>query len=204
MEKLTIDTFKVMMNNALQNITERADEFSKLDAIAGDGDHGTAIVAALKAVTKAGESGTEFKTMLTDMAFGAMQEACGSTSTLIGAFFLGLSDGAAGEELDAAQVKAMFAAGLANVQKQTQAKAGDKTMMDALIPAVETMQKSEGDIKTIMHNGAEAALNGAQKTIDMQANFGRARNLGERSVGHADPGASSWACMFDSFAKALV
>ncbi len=204
MEKLTIDSFKSMMNNALQNITERADDFSKLDAVAGDGDHGTAIVAALKAVTKAGENGVEFKAMLTDMAFGAMQEACGSTSTLIGAFFLGLSDGAEGTELEANQVKAMFVAGLANVQKQTQAKVGDKTMMDALIPAVEAIQAAEGDVKAIIEAGANAAQEGANKTIDMQANFGRARNLGERSIGHADPGASSWACMFASFAEVLA
>ncbi|WP_430810120.1 MULTISPECIES: DAK2 domain-containing protein [unclassified Carboxylicivirga] len=204
MEKLTIDTFKSMVNNALQNITDRADELSKLDAIAGDGDHGTAIVAALNAVKKASESGKEFKAMLTDMAFSAMQEACGSTSTLIGAFFLGLSDGAEGAELEASQVKTMFAAGLTNVQKQTQAKVGDKTMMDALIPAVKSIQAAEGDVKAIIESGAKAAQEGAKKTVDMQAAFGRARNLGERSIGHADPGATSWACMFASFAETLA
>ena len=119
-------------------------------------------------------------------------------------FFLGMSDHASGTELDAAGVKAMFAGGLANVQKQTKAQKGDKTMMDALIPAVEAIQAcSSDDIKEILEAGAKAALAGAASTVEMKANFGRARNYGERSVGYADSGATSWSCMFESFAQAL-
>jgi dihydroxyacetone kinase-like protein len=135
------------------------------------------------------------------MAFGAMQESCGSTSTLIGAFFLGMSDVVEGEEIDSDQMKAMFAAGLANVQKQTKAKVGDKTMMDSLVPAVEEIQKTDGSISDILSKAAESAQKGADSTENLKANFGRARNLGERSVGSIDPGAASWACMFKSFAQ---
>ena len=99
----------------------------------------------------------------------------------------------------------MFAGGLAGVKKQTKAQRGDKTMMDALIPAVEAIQATNSsDIKMLMAAGAEAALKGAAGTVDMKANFGRARNYGERSIGYADSGASSWSCMFDAFAKALL
>ena len=203
MEKLTIDAFKSMMNLAQTNITTRSEEFSKLDAIAGDGDHGTAIVAALNAIIKAGKNGEEFSEMLGNMAFGAMEESCGSTSTLMGAFFMGMAEAAKGNELDTNEVKDMFRSGLAVLQLQTKAKVGDKTMMDALIPAVEAIESAEGDVVGILNKGAEAALAGAEKTIEMKANFGRARNLGERSVGSADPGAVSWACMFESFSKAI-
>ena len=138
------------------------------------------------------------------MGFGVMLETSGSTSTLLGAFFLGMSDSAAGTELDAEGVKKMFAGGLANVQKQTKAQPGDKTMMDALVPAIEAIQACESDdIKEIMTAGANAALEGAKKTVDMKANFGRARNYGERSIGYADSGATSWSCMLASFAEAL-
>ena len=90
------------------------------------------------------------------------------------------------------------------VRKQTKAKQGDKTMMDALIPAVEAIQACDSaDVKAILTAGAEAAVKGAEATKDMKANFGRARNYGERSIGYADSGASSWSCMFDAFAKAL-
>ena len=145
MKQLTIEAFKAMLDNALKQIKAREEEFSKLDAVIGDGDHGTAIVAAMTAVNKSAQSGTEFKQMLGDMGMDVMMEVSGSTSTLLGAFFLGMSDHAEGTELDAAGVKVMFAGGLANVQQQTQAKRGDKTMMDALIPAVEAMQACTSD-----------------------------------------------------------
>ena len=138
------------------------------------------------------------------MGFGVMLETSGSTSTLLGAFFLGMSDCAEGTELDAEGVKKMFAGGLANVRKQTKAQPGDKTMMDALVPAVEAIQACQSDdIKEILSAGAKAAVEGAKKTVDMKANFGRARNYGERSIGYADSGATSWSCMFAAFADAL-
>ena len=204
MDKLTIDDFKRMLRNALKNITERADEFSQLDAVLGDGDHGTAITQAMSVIVQSAEKGTDFKSMLNDMGFNVMLEISGSTSTLLGGLFLGMSDQAEGTELNAAAVKKMFAGGLAGVEKQTKAKPGDKTMMDALIPAIAAMQAVEGDdIKVMFQAAAEAALNGAEATKQMRANFGRARNYGERSVGYADSGATSWACMFESFANAL-
>ena len=204
MKQLTIENFKAMLNLALKHIKEREDEFSKLDAVIGDGDHGQAIVTAFSAVVATAQKGTEFKQMLNDMGFDVMLQVSGSTSTLLGAFFLGMSDHASGTELDAAGVKAMFAGGLANVQKQTKAQKGDKTMMDALIPAVEAIEACQSDdIKEIMQAGAVAAVEGAKATVDMKANFGRARNYGERSVGRADSGASSWSCMVQSCAQAL-
>ena len=204
MTQLTIEDFKAMLSVALKNIKEREDEFSRLDAVIGDGDHGQAIVTAMSVIVETAQKGTEFKTMLNDIVFTVMLEVSGSTSTLLGALFLGMSDHASGTELDAAGVKAMFAGGLANVQQQTKAQKGDKTMMDALIPAIEAIQAcSSNDIKEIMDAGAKAAVAGAESTFEMKANFGRARNYGERSVGHIDSGAASWSCMFASFAEAL-
>ena len=204
MTQLTIDNFKTMLTTALANIKAREDEFSKLDAVIVDGDHGQAIVTAMSAIVATAEKGTEFKTMLNDMGFDVMLQVSGSTSTLLGAFFLGMSDHVSGTQLDAAAVKAMFAGGLTNVQKQTKAQKGDKTMMDALIPAVEAIQNCPSDdIKELINAGAEAALAGAQSTIELKANFGRARNYGERSIGYMDSGAASWSCMFASFSEAI-
>lgn len=204
MTQLTIDNFKTMLTTALANIKAREDEFSKLDAVIGDGDHGQAIVTAMSAIVATAEKGTEFKSMLNDMGFDVMLQVSGSTSTLLGAFFLGMSDHVSGTQLDAAAVKAMFAGGLVNVQKQTKAQKGDKTIMDALVPAVEAIQNCPSDdIKELMNAGAEAALAGAQSTIELKANFGRARNYGERSIGYMDSGAASWSCMFASFAEAI-
>ena len=204
MEKLTVADFKKMLDTAMKNISAREEEFSKLDAVTGDGDHGTAIVTALTAVCEGAQNGTEFKQMLNDMGFNVMMRTSGSTSTLLGGFFLGMSDNAAGEELDASGVKAMFKGGVEGVKKNTKAMPGDKTMMDSLVPAVDAICScGSDDIKEIMNAGAKAALAGAEATVNMKANFGRARNYGEKSIGYADSGATSWACMFESFAQAL-
>lgn len=194
-----------MLQVALQHVKAREKEFSNLDAITGDGDHGEAIVTAMTAIvdTAAAEVG-DFKTLLSNIGFDVMLQVSGSTSTLLGALFLGMSDAASGDALSAEDVKAVFAAGLRNVQKQTPACQGDKTMMDALIPAVEAINAAQADdIVEIMRLGAEAAQAGAASTVNMKANFGRARNYGERSIGYADCGAASWSCMFNAFYEAI-
>lgn len=204
MTTLNIDDFKAMMRHASARIAEREEEFSRLDAVTGDGDHGTAIAAAMKAAVEALDGGPDFKTLLNDIGFRIMLQTSGSTSTLLGAWFLGLSDAVTGTEPDAAALKAMFAGGLANVRQQTNAQPGDKTMMDALVPAVEAIrQTASDDIAVLLAAGARAAQQGAEATVSMQARFGRARNYGERSVGAADAGATSWACLFSAWAEAV-
>ena len=107
-------------------------------------------------------------------------------------------------EIDAQGVKKMFSSALKNVQMQTKAKVGDKTMMDALIPAVEAIEAcASDDVAEILAAGAAAAVAGAEATVEMKANFGRARNYGERSIGSMDSGAASWSCMFKAFADAV-
>lgn len=193
-----------MLESALAAIREKEAWFSQLDAVTGDGDHGTAIVAALNAAIAASKSATDFNTMFNDIGFGIMLNTSGSTSTLMGGFFLGMADGISGTEAGPGQLKAMFRSGLEGVARNTKATVGDKTMMDALIPAVEAMAGCEsGDIREILTAGAQAALLGAEATTAMKANFGRARNYGERSVGTMDAGASSWATLFDAFATAV-
>ena len=202
MDKLTVEAFRLMLRKALMRVKEREEEFSKLDALTGDGDHGTAIVTALSAAVMAAEKGADFKSILNNMGFAVMMETSGSTSTLLGAFFLGMSDAVNDTELDASGVKALFSGGLANVRKQTKAEVGDKTMMDALIPAVQAIEACNSeDISDLLTAAAGAAQRGAENTVDMVAKFGRARNYGERSKGFIDSGAASWSAMFAAFAS---
>ncbi len=205
MQKLTVQDFISMWKCALAQVTVRADEFSRLDAVTGDGDHGTAIVQALTSAVEAAEKETEFKTMLSGMGFNVMMQTSGSTSSLFGAFLLGMGDHAEGAELEIRQVKQMLQGGLEGVQKQTKAAKGDKTMMDALIPAVDAIRASgSDDLSELFAVAAEAARQGAMATVDMKANFGRARNYGDRSIGFADAGALSWACMFAAFHETVI
>ena len=202
MKHLTVEAFRTMLRKALILIKEREDEFSRLDSHTGDGDHGTAMVTAFSAAVKTSESGTDFRSMLNDIGFAIMTETSGSTSSLLGAFFLGMSDTASGTELDAEGVKVMFAGGLNNVRLQTKAVVGDKTMMDALIPAVNAMEEcASPEINDLFTAAADAAKIGADATVEMVARFGRARNYGERSKGFMDSGAASWSTMFVAFAN---
>ena len=203
---ISLADFKAMIDNALQQIKAREDEFSQLDAVIGDGDHGQAIATAMSVVAEKATAGTAFKSMLGDMGMEVLMQVSGSTSTLLGALFLGMSDGV-GEvtELSATDVKKMFASALKNVLMQTKAKVGDKTMMDALQPAVDAIVGSSSeDIAEILKGAAEAAIAGAEATIEMKADFGRARNYGEKSIGTMDSGAASWSCMFAAFAEAIA
>ena len=205
METLTIDDFRWMLRKALERIKEREDEFSKLDALTGDGDHGTAVVTALTVAVNAAEKGTDFKSVLNAIGIAVMMETSGSSSTLMGAFFLGMSDVVDGDELDATGIKAMFAGGLSNVRKQTKADVGDKTMMDVLIPAVNAFEACpSAAIDDLFSAAAMEAEKGAEATVDMVAKFGRARNYGERSIGYMDCGAASWSTMFAAFAEYIL
>ena len=202
---LSLADFKSMFNAALAAIKAREEEFSQLDAVLGDGDHGQAIVKAMNVVVDKAQEATGFKYMLGDMGMEVLNHVSGSTSTLLGAFLLGMSDGVAEvADIDAAGVKKMFASSMKYVQMQTKAKVGDKTMMDALIPAVEAIEAcASEDIAEVFAAGAAAAVAGAEATVEMKANFGRARNYGERSIGSMDSGAASWSCMFKAFADAV-
>jgi phosphoenolpyruvate---glycerone phosphotransferase subunit DhaL len=172
--------------------------------VTGDGDHGTAIVQALTSAVDEAVKGKEFKSMLNNMAMNVMMQTSGSTSTLVGGFFLGMSDNSEGTELSCEQVRQMFRGGLEGVQKQTGAREGDKTMMDALIPAIEALlEPGPDDIGRCFALAAEAAQRGAEATAGMIARYGRSRNYGDRSLGHADPGAASWACIFEAFNERL-
>ncbi|MDR1493509.1 MAG: DAK2 domain-containing protein [Planctomycetaceae bacterium] len=199
---LKIEILRKMLTAAYETIEANVAYLNQLDSATGDGDHGTSIVKAIRAAAKSvtdAPAEQSLKETIYNAGWAVMGEDCGSTSSLIGSFFMGMSEAVTSEELDAAASIALFESGLAGVRKQTKAKIGDKTLMDALIPAVEQMS-GKSDLKSALESAA-AAADGAKLTRDYVAKFGRARNLGERSVGHIDAGATSIALLFNAFAK---
>jgi dihydroxyacetone kinase-like protein len=146
--------------------------------------------------------------LLKAIAWGVMGAAGGAPGPLLGSLFLGLAEGLPeGPSLDCPAVAAMFEAGLAKLRKQTKAQRGDKTMLDALVPAVEALRSSAesgAGVGAAMKRAAGAARGGAESTKDMLAKFGKARNMGERTLGHVDPGAMSVTYIFEGFAEALA
>jgi len=202
---LTLQTFKEMIATAGEAIRAEEKHFSELDAAAGgDGDHGTAIVTAFRAMEKA--DGADFKSYLKSLSEALQNEACGSTSTLYGSWLQGMSDTAleGATELDAAALAKVFNGGLKELGYVTRARIGDKTLMDALIPATEALLSAHSQgIVVMFERGGRSRRARAEATCEMRAKFGRAKNLGERSIGPRDAGAASMACIFASFAKSL-
>lgn len=183
---------------------------SQLDAATGDGDHGTTINRVMDVADEASKAdvGGSLQELLNKVGWDVMSVDGGSTSPLLGSFFMGMGEGVgAAAQLDSQAVAGMFKAGLAGLRQQTKAQAGDKTMLDALLPAVDaiiTGAPAVRDVAALMNSAADAALTGAENTKKMQAKFGRARNLGDRTIGHQDPGATSISYIFKGFAQALA
>ncbi len=202
---LTLSQFKEMVAAAGVDIRAEEKTFSELDAASGgDGDHGTAIVTAFNAMRKA--DGADFKGYLKALTDALQNEACGSTSTLYGAWLQGMSDAApeGAAELDAAALAKVFAGGLEEIGFTTKARVGDKTLMDALIPATEALVAAQAEgVAAMFQKGASGAAKGSEATCAMRAKFGRAKNLGERSIGPRDAGSASMACIFNAFAKTV-
>ena len=201
---MTLEQFKAVWARAAERIAAREKDYSALDAAAGgDGDHGEAIVQATRALAAA--NGGDFKALLGDMVSHLESDVSGSTSSLYGSLFEGMADAveAGKTELSAQEIADLFAAGLEELSFATSAKVGDKTFMDALIPAVEALKAHAAEGEAAMFAAAAAAAKaGSEATAQMQAKFGRAKNLGARSIGPIDAGSASnadiWACFLVS------
>ena len=197
-----------MLEGAVGRIRENHEMLSRLDAAVGDGDHGTTILRTMDAVTQAiaNTPGTDIKALLGKIAWDVMDCDGGSTGPLLGTFFMGMGDAAIGKtELDCAALVAMIEGGILKLAKQSRATVGDKTMMDAFLPALAALQAAApaGDIRAALKQAAQAAAQGAEATKQFRAKFGRARNLGERVIGHLDPGAVSVSLIFQGFSAAI-
>jgi dihydroxyacetone kinase-like protein len=197
-----------MLNGAAGQIRKNHEMLSRLDSAVGDGDHGTTILRAMEALSRmvSENPASDLRTLFSAIGWAVMSCDGGSTGPLLGSFFMGMSDGAAGRtELDYAGVVMVFEAGIAKLQLQSRAQVGDKTMMDAFLPALAALKSADRarGIKVALEEAATAAAKGAEATRNMKARFGRARNLGDRVLGHADPGAVSVSLIFKGFSEGL-
>lgn len=189
-----------MFAEASRVICENEAMLCKLDAACGDGDHGVAIKGAICAANDSLQLASDLKNGLCDAGFAAMSNSNGSTSSIYGSLLMGISDGipAGATSLDAASLAAAFQMGLSSMRSTVKGDVGDKTVFDALIPAINAMQGAK-TVEELLQKAASAASEGAQNTVNLQAKFGRARNLAEKSIGTLDPGAVSNSMIFEAF-----
>ncbi|MGD9529445.1 dihydroxyacetone kinase subunit DhaL [Pseudonocardia sp.] len=177
---------------------------TRLDAAIGDADHGAnmdrgmaAVVTTLEADAPAGAGA-----LLKQVGMTLVRTVGGASGPLYGTFFLRMATSAGDSgSLDAMGFAKALRAGLEGVVARGKAEAGDKTMFDALAPAVDALESSlarGAALRTALQMAASAAATGRDATVPMLARKGRASYLGERSVGHQDPGATSAALLIAS------
>ncbi|MBF0528796.1 MAG: DAK2 domain-containing protein [Deltaproteobacteria bacterium] len=197
--------FKAMLMMSAGLLRENEPELSKLDSIIGDGDHGIAMVKIAGIIEKyaSDPAQQDITGTLTNLADDLMGLGIGSSGPLWGAFFEGMSEESdkISDKIDAAALKKLFTAACVNLADVSGAKIGDKTMMDAMIPAMNAMESCAGDIPQLLRAAAEAAKSGAAATVNYLARYGRAKNLGERVLGVKDPGAVSSSLFFEGLAR---
>jgi phosphoenolpyruvate---glycerone phosphotransferase subunit DhaL len=176
-------------------IAEHRAELVRLDTAIGDGDHGTNMDRGMrKAVEKLdGTVGEDIGALLKAVGMALVSSVGGAAGPLYGTLFLQMGMASAGRaELDLAGWTAALEAGVKGVQMRGKAEPGDKTMVDALVPALEALRAAEGSgLADALRRSADAAEEGMRATTPLEARRGRASYLGPRSVGHQDPGATS-------------
>src|SRR6267378_1329387 len=186
------------------------DHLVQLDAAIGDGDHGTNMTRGFEAVVQALDAdGGSPPGKLLILAGRTLVSTVGGASGPLWGSALRSGGRVLGDPptFDGAQLAEVLAAALASVKDLGTAALGDKTMVDALEPAVDTLRARIGDghpLAQALDEAAEAAEAGMRATIPLQARKGRASYLGERSVGHQDPGATSTALIMRALQRAVT
>jgi phosphoenolpyruvate---glycerone phosphotransferase subunit DhaL len=183
--------------DALQQVfAENREMLTNLDSALGDGDYGESMDRGFTAAQAelSARPPTDLRSAFSSVSAVLIRTMGGSSGPLLGTFFLRAGAASAGKsELAPADVVALFQAGVDGIQQRGKAALGDKTMLDALLPAMDAMRgalEAGNDLSDILERGAAAAEAGMQATKTMQARKGRGSYLGERSVGHQDPGAT--------------
>ena len=208
MENFLNQSAKMIVLDLIEAIQKNSQYLSEIDGAIGDGDHG---VNMSKGFTKAGEalvSGEmDFSEALYHLGDTLLVEIGGAMGPLYGTFFMDMGTSCKDKkEIDKNVFSSMLEAGVNGVQDIGNAKVGDKTLLDTLIPAKEAFEKalSEGrDFSDSLKEMDLAAKRGMESTKDMIAKIGRASRLGERSRGHQDAGATSCYVILNSLATSI-
>jgi dihydroxyacetone kinase-like protein len=204
---ITHDAVREWMERFAAEVAENRSYLTKLDGAIGDGDHGTNMDRGMKKALERLEAtdSDDIGASLKAVGMALVSSVGGAAGPLYGTFFMQMGQAAAGRsELDLAGFTEAFDAGIQGVVRRGKAEPGDKTMVDALVPALDALRQAGGDdVAAALERAAQAAREGMESTVPMVARKGRASYLGERSAGHQDPGATSSHLLLKSAADAV-
>jgi dihydroxyacetone kinase-like protein len=195
-ENLSPAATRDMLLAVAKSVVDQTDMLTQVDQAIGDGDHGIGMRRGFSAVLTQLQDAEpiDVETVVKAAGTAIMAKTGGAAGAVFGTFFRAGSAGFAGREaFDAEGLATFLAIGLEAVEKRGGSRPGQKTMIDALAPAAAAAKAavSQGLPETL-RRAAAAAVAGAEATKDMIATTGKARTLGERSLGHPDPGAVSF------------
>jgi len=209
MSQITPENALAWIHRYADHVAQQKDFLTQLDAAIGDADHGANMHRGFQAVLKKfpemqdKDLGTIFKTV----AMTLISTVGGASGALYGTFFLQASTVATGKiEVSPLEFVGILEKGLAGIVLRGKAAIGDKTMIDALQPAIKALRQdleNGSSLPEAMAKALEAAQNGAKSTIPLVAKKGRASYLGERSANHQDPGATSTTLLFQALAETI-
>ena len=192
----------------VKGIQDNKQYLGDVDGLIGDGDHGMNMNKGFTLYEEQlGDDETTFSDGLFDLGNVLLTKIGGSMGPIYGTLLMGMSDAEDDEdEITLELLAKMFEQGLSDLQEIVDAKVGDKTLVDTLAPATESLKKSaaEGkDFKEALEDMKAAAAAGRDSTINLKANFGRAARLGERSRGVLDAGATSCCIIITAMADGI-
>jgi dihydroxyacetone kinase-like protein len=201
------DDFRDMLLSAAQAVIKAEPELTRLDQAVGDGDHGIGMKRGFTEASTAiaGKSYSSINDVLKDAGMAMISSMGGASGIVFGTMFFG--GGAHGEiapVLTTASLANLFGTSYEQIEKRAPGRGG-KTMSDAFGPAVESLEAYTGDdLVQDLQVAAQKAKEGSESTKEMIASHGRARSLGERALGHADPGSVTVTIIFDALAEAAA
>ena len=187
---------KEILDKLADVIIENKKHLTKLDSAIGDGDHGINMARGFKEV-KEKINGNNYETnqeLLKSVAMTLISTVGGASGPLYGTAFLYVSKVIPDVDFTIDSLIEIGQSAVDGIQKRGKAEQGEKTMLDAIIPAVDALKESKengDDLEEALQKCKQKAEEGMKATIPMQATKGRASYLGERSIGHQDPGATS-------------
>lgn len=202
---MTKDEFAARLKHACASVIEAEPLLTEIDSRFGDADHGltmTKIAGAISGAVDASDG--SIQEMLDDAAMAVMSLNGGSAVPLWNTWLDGMQEAAPDSaEIGVTELQGIFARALAELNDMSGAKVGDKTMMDALIPASEAIASYTGsDEQALFAAAAQAAAQGAEASKQFVSKFGRAKSYGAQTIGTPDAGAVSMACFFRGLAQA--
>ncbi|MBN2075600.1 MAG: dihydroxyacetone kinase subunit L [Dehalococcoidales bacterium] len=202
-----IDGMKSILHSVAVDLKSHSEELRQLDAKVGDGDLGVTIELASQAISEylASSAETDIGKLLAQCGMNINKVSPSTFGTILASAFMGGGKAVVGKEKIGLNELILIGEGaVENIKKRGKAEAGDKTLLDALIPAVERLKKDIAggmNEKELLESAVKSAEDGMKSTVDMKAKFGRAQWFKEGSVGVQDGGATAIFYMIKSFAE---